>query len=124
MAKVAALPTTRQRQIIQTSRWLWAKSFNALRRFLRRFLRLWKNGAKYVLGPAGRTLITCALFGGTGDIQAVLWPVSPACSDASSATARDTRSRSKTAAINPHTTATTKAIQENRVSQRSAATPA
>ena len=40
------------------------------------------------------------------------------------AIAREVRSRSTIAAITPHTTAMTSAIHENRVSQRSAATPA
>ena len=65
-----------------------------------------------------------ALFAGADNIQEVLWPDSLECSAASSAIVRDTRSRSRTAAITPHTTATTNAIHEKRVSQRSAATPA
>jgi hypothetical protein len=92
--------------------------------FLRPVLRVSKNGAEYVLRPAGRAPITRALFVGTGDIQPVVWPVSVDCSAPSSAIARDARSRSKTAAITPHTRATTNAIQEKRVSQRSAARPA
>src|ERR1700738_3105576 len=62
--------------------------------------------------------------GNNVDIQSVGWPDSLECSAPSSAIARDARSRSKTAAITPHTTATTNAIQEKRVSHRSAATPA
>jgi hypothetical protein len=92
--------------------------------FLRPVLRVSKNGAEYVLRPAGRAPITRALFVGTGDIQPVVWPVSLERSAPSSAIARDTRSRSRTAAVIPHTIATTKAIHDKSVSQRSAATPA
>lgn len=65
-----------------------------------------------------------AVYVGTGGIYAAVCPDSPDCSASRSAIARDVRSRNKIAATTPPTTATTSAIQEKRVSQRSAAMPA
>src|SRR5277367_3836223 len=66
----------------------------------------------------------CGLFSAADGVHAAVGSDSPECSASRSAIARDVRSRSRVAAIAPHTTARSKAIQENRVSQRSAATPA
>src|SRR5947209_13701439 len=64
------------------------------------------------------------LSGMTGVVYTADDPDSSECSISRSAIARDVRSRSTIAAIAPHITATSNAIQENRVSHRSAAMPA
>jgi hypothetical protein len=125
MAGIVAPPTTLTRRARPDAQMAFRQSRSRrCEDFPRRFLRVSKNDAKYVLAQPGRAPITRALFVGTGVIQALVWPVSVDCSAPSSAIVRDTRSRSRTAAITPHTTATTNAIHEKRVSQRSAATPA
>jgi hypothetical protein len=67
---------------------------------------------------------TVLVVSGTDGVYAAVGSDSPECSASRSAIARDVRSRSTIAAIAPHTTARNNAIQENRVSQRSAAMPA
>jgi hypothetical protein len=81
--------------------------------------------------------LLCHAWAASNDDYEIVWVVfsadggyaavgsdSSECSASRSAIARDVRSRSRIAAIAPHTTARSKAIQENRVSQRSAAMPA
>jgi hypothetical protein len=76
--------------------------------------------------PAERAAIAKrhAMYVGASGVYAAVCPDSPDCSASRSAIARDVRSRSKIAATTPPTTTITSAIQEKRVSQRSAAMPA
>src|ERR1700744_724216 len=90
------------------------------------FCRILKNGRIHCYAVLGKIngADEIMFFRGADGVYATVGSDSPACSASSSAIARDVRSRSRIAAITPHTTARSKAIHENRVSQRSAAIPA